>query len=201
MKLFYFCIAFSLFLLATVSAQVKDSEINADNFNIALLEHFIKIHIDSVRNGKKLGTLQNDSLLYKAALDQAIYLTRKTKIGHTQASRKKNNPMDRAHYYHADYPMIGENVARIYYLTNMRMQKVSKKPVFVHTYEEAAVDMVEGWVHSPPHYKNILTKDFNLTGVAISVNPKDKSITGVQVFGMAPHGYQPAKAAIFFPFD
>ena len=81
------------------------------------------------------------------------------------------------------------------------MKKVSKKPVFLRTYEEAAAEMVEGWVHSPPHYKNILTPSFDLTGVAISVNPKDKSITGVQVFGLAPQGYRPAKSSRFFPFE
>jgi len=201
MKLLFSFFVIFIISFEIITAQVKDSQIDPDNFNKALLEHFIKVRIDSVRHGKGLGMLQNDSFLYKAAVDQATYLTKKSEIGHTQPGRKKGNPMDRAHYYHADYPMIGENVARIFYLSNMRMKKVSNKPVFVRTYEEAAIDMVEGWVHSPPHYKNILTKDFDLTGVAISVNPKDKSITGVQVFGMAPHGYQPAKASVFFPFD
>jgi uncharacterized protein YkwD len=201
MKFYLFYLSFLLFPLATASAQIKDAEIDPEHFNKALLEHFIKIRIDSVRHGKKLGILQNDSFLYKAALDQADYLVRKKEIGHTQPGRKKNTPMDRAHYYQADYPMIGENVARIYYLTNMQMLKVSKKPVYIRTYKEAAIEMVEGWVHSPPHYKNMLTPSFDLTGVAISVNPKDKSITGVQVFGMASQGYSPAKSTKFFPFE
>lgn len=201
MKLKLSCVLFILFPLTCLNAQVPDSAINPDHFNRALMEHFIKIRIDIVRHGKRLGILQNDSCLYQAAVDQAMYLVKKTEIGHIQNNRKKNTPMDRAHYYKADYPMIGENVARIYYLTNMQMKKVSKKPVFLRTYDEAAAEMVEGWVHSPPHYKNILTPPFDLTGVAISVNPRDKSITGVQVFGMAPQGYRPTKSSKFFPFN
>jgi uncharacterized protein YkwD len=201
MKILLYFVSIFIFSQGIGIAQVRDSEINPDNFNMALLEHFIKIRIDSVRHGKKLGTLQNDSCLYKAAVDQAMYLLNKKEIGHTQNTRKKKDPMERAIYYQANYSMIGENVARIYYLTNMQMKKVSKKPVFVRTYDEAAVEMVEGWVHSPPHYANIKTPSFDLTGVAISVNPKDKSITGVQVFGMAPRGFQPGKSAKYFPYE
>jgi uncharacterized protein YkwD len=201
MKLILYYIAVMFISQVTVSAQVQDNVINPDNFNKALMEHFIKMRIDSVRHGKKLGMLQNDTFLFKAALDQATYLTQKKEIGHTQNNRKKKDPMERSHYYQADYAMVGENVARIYYLTNMQMQKGSKKPIYLRTYSEAAREMVEGWVHSPPHYKNMLTPDYDLTGVAISVNPKDKSITGVQVFGMGPQGYTPARSDKYFPYD
>ena len=199
---------YSIFLLSILllasrisSSQVKDTAINPDHFNKALLEHFIKIRIDSVRHGKKLGGLQNDSLLYLAALDQAVYLVKKPDIGHIQPGKKKNTPMDRAHYYKAFYSMIGENVERIFYLMNMEMKKVSKTPVFIRTYDEAAKEMVEGWVHSPPHYKNILTPEFDLTGLAVSVNAKTQSITCVQVFGMAPAGFHPSKSKIVFPYE
>ncbi len=190
-----------LFSIATAPAQVRDTAIDPGHFNKALLEHFIKIRIDSVRLGKSLGILQSDSLLYLAAQDQAVFLVKKPEIGHVQPGKKKKNPMDRAHYYHADYHMIGENVERIFYLTSMEMRKVSKKPVFIRTYDQAAREMVEGWVHSPPHYKNILTQEFDLTGVAVSVNSKDKSMTGVQVFGMAPEGFHPPKSHKFFPYE
>ena len=201
MKFELYLLSIFIFLQPIASGQVRDTAINPENFNKALLEHFIKIRIDSVRHGKKLGALQNDSCLYKAALDQAMYLLNKKEIGHTQNTRKKKDPMERAIYYQANYSMIGENVARIYYLTNMQMKKVSKKTVFVRTYDEAAIEMVEGWVHSPPHYANIKIPSYDLTGVAISVNPKDKSITGVQVFGMAPRGFQPGKSVKYFPFE
>jgi len=193
-----FCL---LFNIEAGKTQVRDTAINPEHFNRALLEHFIKIRIDSVRLGKNLGKLQSDSLLYLAAQDQAIFLVKKPEIGHIQPGKKKKNPMDRAHYYHADYHMIGENVERIFYLTSMEMRKVSKKPVFIRTYDQAATEMVEGWVHSPPHYKNILTPEFDLTGVAVSVNPKDKSMIGVQVFGMAPEGFHPPKSHKIFPYE
>ena len=201
MKNSFLFIFYFLFCFGISKSQVRDTAIDPEHFNKALLEHFIKIRIDGVRQGQKLVILQNDSLLYLAALDQAVFLLKKPDIGHIQPGKKKSTPMDRAHYYKADYPMIGENVERIYYLTNMEMKKVSKKPVFIRTYDEAAIEMVEGWVHSPPHYKNILTSSFDLTGVAVSVNPKDKSITGVQVFGMAPQGFHPPKSFKFFPYE
>ena len=179
---------FFVLLLFTFSGSLNfllAQEIDPDNFDRHLLERLVKLKIDSVRKALNLEALSNDSLLYLAALDQAEYLLKRKEIGHEQPGRKKHTPMDRAHYYKADFPEIGENVERIFYLVNLQMPKVSKKPVFIKTYQEAAYELAEGWVHSPPHYKNIRHKEFDITGVAVSADEKNKSITAVQVFGMS----------------
>lgn len=181
-------------------AQPKDTLIDPDHFNYRLMEYMIKSRIDSFRKTKKLGALANDSLLYKAALDQAIYLEKRSEISHTQPARRKKDPMARAVYYGASYQMIGENVARIFYLVNMTNPRLRGRTVFIRTYSEAANEFVEGWLHSPHHYKNIVTSGYDVTGLAISMNPKEKSITAVQVFGRAPTYHPPDRSRVYFPY-
>jgi uncharacterized protein YkwD len=190
-------------IMATTFAQntPKDAAIDFSHFDFALMDHFVKIRIDSVRHAHKLHPLLNDSLLYRAALDQAVYLQTRKEISHTQPVKKKANPMNRAQYYGARYPMIGENVVRIFAFDRMTDNRNSKKYVTVQTYVEAAEQMVEGWVHSPPHYKNMLTPEFDITGVSVRFNAADHTLTGVQVFGQAPANYITHINSCLFPFE
>ena len=194
---------FLLFLFAICNAfsQPGDALIDPAHFNYRLLEYFIKVKIDSVRQLNKLGKLSNDSLLFMAATDQARYLQKQKEIGHEQPGKRKKDPLARARYYGAEYQVIGENVARIFYLVRMKNPKLHNREVFISSYEQAANEFVEGWVHSPPHYKNILGKDYNVTGVAVSVNPKDNSINAAQVFGKAPSTWEKKPSLYCFPFD
>jgi hypothetical protein len=195
------CLLF--FIVSTSFAQniPKDAAIDFSHFDFALMDHFVKIRIDSVRRAHKLHPLLNDSLLYLAAQDQSVYLETRKEIGHMQPGKKKANPMSRAQYYGAMYPMIGENVVRIFAFDRMTDNRNSKKYVTVQTYGEAAVQMAEGWVHSPPHYKNMLTPEFDITGVSVRFNAKDNTLTGVQVFGQAPENYVPRKSCSLFPYE
>jgi hypothetical protein len=42
--------------------------------------------------------------------------------------------------------------------------------------------MVKGWVNSPGHYKNIITPEYQITGLAISRHPASGNIIAVQKF-------------------
>lgn len=180
----------------------KDTLIDPDNLNTRLLEYFIKIKIDSVRQAHGLNTLRSDSLLYLAAQDQVKYQLKKEDLTHFQHSRKKKTLKDRLDFYNASFTSAGENLAREFILVpTYSSGEKNKKTVIIHTYEQAAYQMVNGWVHSPGHYANIITAAFKITGVAVSFDPARKQLNGAQVFADVPPTYTPRAAPTFFPYE
>lgn len=176
---------------STLFAQkISDQRINAEHFNAKLMEHFVKIKIDSVRKAHGLNTLQFDTLLYLAALDQAKYQKGKKELTHFQTSRKKKTLKDRLDYYHFPFTAAAENLARGYVLVPIYASGSKSRTIVVETYEQAAIQMVEGWVQSKGHYTNIITPGYRFTGVAMVFDKAKKEVNGAQVFADAPENYR-----------
>gem|GEM_PF-1454641 len=174
--------------------------IDPQAFNAKLLEHHTKLMIDSVREAHNLERLYNDSILYRAAKDHARYLRGRSKIGHVQDVDRKATPDLRIKYYGGRYPGTGENVARIYIHRKTRL--ASGRTGRIRTYREAARQLAEGWVNSPPHYQNIITEGYRITGMAVSYNRKNDAVNAVQTFGMVRNGYIPDKTSRkYFPYQ
>ncbi len=148
-------------------AQTPTDPIQPGKVNLAYLEHLVKIQVDSVRQTKDLPPLVNDSILYLASRDHAHYLTTELEISHFQKSQSKKSPQNRVDFYGAKNYLAGENVLS-YPLED--------------TYIATARRMVSGWVHSPGHYKNIITPDYQITGVAVLPHATDGNFIAVQVF-------------------
>ncbi len=191
----------ALILLSPSLAQgQKGGYIDPENFNARLLEHYTKKMIDSVREEQGLQTLYNDSTLYLAAKDHARYLRKKPRIGHVQEDDRMATPQLRIEYYGGNFMGSGENVARIY--VQRRARLVSGKTGRVRSYREAAHQLTHTWINSPPHYRNMINPDFDITGLAVSYNPDNDAVTAVQTFGMVRDSYTPHHTSEkYFPYQ
>ncbi|MFA6924877.1 MAG: CAP domain-containing protein [Bacteroidales bacterium] len=187
-------------------AQSPNDLLDESNVNLKFLEHLVKLEIDSVRQSKRLNTLLNDSILYLAASDHVNYLNEKNKLSHFQfGNKEKKAPWNRVNYYGGKYALVGENAILIYINTPTTYKHEKKKGIttthVVSTYKQAANDIMLGWVNSPGHYANIITKGYKITGVALSYNSKEKVIHGVQVFGGVDDSYSYKENPAMFPFE
>lgn len=188
-------------LTANVFAQNPSDKIDLNNLNVKYLEHLIKVGIDSVREVHKLKPVMNDSILYVASNYHAGYLMEKDILSHYQEDRPEfYSPQNRAEMFGAVGYLTGENVAQTYVHKPVVNKKTGKESV-LHTYKETALNFVDAWVHSPPHYKNIITPDWQITGVAISVDPDRNFIKAVQMFGKVRGRYYFEENKEFFPYS
>ncbi|MDJ1503837.1 CAP domain-containing protein [Cytophagaceae bacterium BD1B2-1] len=186
---YYFTITFLLYFLLShipTKAQTAFDHIHRSSINVKYLEFLVKTQVDSVRRTKGLSPLVSDSIAYLAAQDQGEYLKNKPSISHYQSSANKKTPQDRVNFYGASNYLTGENVLS-YPLEN--------------TYIETARKMVKGWVNSPGHYKNIITPDYQITGVAIVPHQKNGNLIAVQVFAKVLFKYTFETSISLFPYD
>jgi|GEM_PF-2732213 len=190
--------------LSFLHAQSPNDYINPLNVNLQYLEHLVKIKIDSVREDHDLTPLYNDSILYVAAKDHAEYLKRERLTGHYQKQfPDKETPAKRVEYYGGKNYRVGENAISIYVLvpTRYKHKKGKDKPHTAETYNQAANDMVIGWVNSPGHFTNIITPTWQITGMALEFDEKSKNIKGVQKFAFVPGKYSFADNTRLFPYS
>jgi len=170
-----------LVLVMSAIAQTEPEVIDEANFNYSLLNKLILEKINAKRQKLRVGTLSPDSILYLAAKNQADYQVKEDKLTHFQKKKQTEDPVKRVKYYHGEHYAIAENAAMEFW--GVRVQEKDKKIHIYHTYEEVAEAFVEGWIHSPIHYTNLSAKIYDLSGVATSINLKEKKIYAVQVFG------------------
>jgi hypothetical protein len=203
-KILIFSVCFSSVFISYHSCCQKPSDkIDLYYANLPLLEHLIKTGIDSLRKQLNLPSLYNDSICYLAANDHGQYLMDLEEIQHFQNDSSKKTPQDRVEYYGAKGYQAGENIAKIYLHTPFSYHVGVEQPktLSVSTYEEAAKFIVNAWVNSAEHYINILSKNYNITGIAAIINEDDKSLICVQVFAEADSNYHLKAWPSIFPYD
>jgi uncharacterized protein YkwD len=166
-KLYGFIAVLIIFFRIATLAQSPFEKPDETKLNVLFLEHLIKTQVDSVRRAHGLQPLVNDSILYIAAQDHAKYLSREKDISHFQRNHLKKTPQNRADFYGAQHYLVGENVLS-YPIEN--------------TYISTAQNMVRGWVNSPGHFKNIITPEYQITGLAVARHPASGNYIAVQKF-------------------
>lgn len=179
----------------SVSAQFDPK-----NFNQKQLEHEIKMLIDSTRIANQLPALFNDSILYVASNHHANYLVSLKALSHEEKGKKEfYSPQDRANFYGApkNY-FVGENIAFTVYNASV---KVKTKTFETTNYTEIARSLVFSWVNSKGHFKNIIHPDYQVTGLAISVDPKLNRIYACQKFAQVLYQYKFIENTAFFPYS
>jgi hypothetical protein len=194
-------------ILACISypsdCQQPSDKIDLYYTNLPLLEHLIKSGVDSVRRQRNLPYLFSDSICYLAASDHGQYLMDLEEIRHFQSDSMKKTPQDRAEYYGAEGYRVGENIVKIYLNIPFSYQVGVSQPktMSVATYKDAAAFVVNAWVNSAEHYLNILSRDYDVTGVAAIVNEDDHSLICVQVFAEVSSDYQIKAYPSVFPYE
>jgi hypothetical protein len=182
-------------LLPLCMAQIDPSGIDKK-----LLEHEIKTLIDSTRLANNLPVLFNDSILYVASNHHANYLVSKGVLSHEEREKKEFlTPQDRANYYGApNNYFVGENIVYTVYNASV---KVKDKTFQTTNYQEIARSLVYSWVNSKGHFKNIIDPDYQVTGLAIAVDPKLKRIYACQKFAQVLYSYSFPENETFFPYS
>ena len=145
----------------------------------------VKTGIDSLRQIEDLKPLHHDSILYLAAKDHASYMLGTNVLAHEQRDiPERETPHDRINYYGGNYSRTGENIAFTHIYLPVESGRSTGESNIIDDYKSLASSFVEGWKNSPGHYRNIVTSEFNITGVTVSYNPLTQKIFGVQKFGL-----------------
>jgi len=72
---------------------------------------------------------------------------------------------------------VGENIFEAY----AAMEENGKVTPYLEPLEDASKKIVKKWMQSPPHKKNIIDKNYTLTGIGVAVS-KDKKVKITQLF-------------------
>jgi uncharacterized protein YkwD len=174
-----------VFSMTAVHAQSGSDNINPKSFNHKLFEKLLFIKINEYRAENSLKPLMNNSTIYKVAKDHTDFLKTQRQLTHDQPTDGKRTVQDRlVHYVNVKNYSVGENIARTFVLKpTYNYDKQGKTSLTTaKTYEEAATYMLNAWIQSEFHRGNILTAKYQLSGLASYFNPKDMSLTAVQVF-------------------
>lgn len=202
MKSIFIC--FILALSSGLHAQQSGDRIEIASINYKYLEHLTKIGIDSVRAAHGLPSLRNDSILFLAAQLHAKYLDSIKSLSHFEKEYpEKYTPQDRVNIFGGVDYSVGENVLFdfVHTPTLDKHDKPGTSPHVNDTYGEMARSMVLGWVHSPPHFANMLTPAYEFTGLAVAFDEKKNCFYAVQVFGILPYYKIPQGASPSFPYE
>lgn len=177
-----------------------DRQFNVNSFNKKYLEHLVKTGVDSVRKIHNCEALINDSLLYIASSHHADYLLKTGKLSHTEDNTASTKtPQDRAEYFGATNYRVGENILFTPY--NAVFTGKDKSKFDTHSYKGIADAMVSAWVHSPGHFKNMITADYQLTGLSVSLDTINKRIYACQKFAIADYQYSFTENKQMFPYS
>ena len=173
-------ILFSILFVTQVMGQTK---INYNSFDYDLLEKLVFEKVNDLRKSKKLDQLTDNKILGVAAQNQSNYQSKKKRMTHNQTSSKTKFVWLRVQNAGGDFSAISENVAYTdtYGFVVLRI-KGKKVRLDASTYEGAAEILYLGWKNSKPHYKAMIDKRFNLSGLKFKLNPKTKRLYATQVF-------------------
>ncbi|HEX5420088.1 MAG TPA: CAP domain-containing protein [Gammaproteobacteria bacterium] len=112
-------------------------------------------------------TLRVDDRLEAAAKYFAGYMAGTGKYGHTADGRE---PSERAKSRGYDFCAIAENIAYAYSSSGFSAESLTQA-------------LVQGWIHSPPHRKNMLDAALADIGVGVAYSAKTGYYYAVQDFG------------------
>lgn len=190
------------FIIASYSlkAQIHSQKIVSSDFNKRYIEHLIKIKIDSVRQVNNCSPLINDSILFVASNHHAQFMREHKKMSHYEYGFKiTETPQLRANYYGAQNYGVGENVLKAY--CNTLIETKRKKVINTSTYSGLANAIVDGWVNSPGHFKNMITPDYQITGVSVSIDTTTNAIYACQKFAKVLYKYSFRESKSLFTYS
>lgn len=163
------------------NAQTPSNIVDLQQPDKARLEWFTFDAVNMLREHKKLPNLVWDDVLYRAAIDHAQYLLSEKKISHFQTIKGKKTPAERVKIHGGlAYTIVGENIVEI---TLGGLASSNGLTLSTATYEAAAATMATLWKNSPGHYKNIISKNYNCTALAVAYDSTRQRCIAVQVFG------------------
>lgn len=156
---------FALLVLLFHKKGVSQEE-QASFTDTTLLNTYILEEINHLRKKARALPLEINKGLRAAAEDHALFLTTSKKLTHFQKrNKKKYTPDDRITFYGVNFDVVGENIQQIM-ISDITNELNSNKKLD-DPYRALAKLLVKNWRKSPPHYKNLIDKEYNFTYTAI----------------------------------
>lgn len=168
---FLYLIILSLLISFNLTAQ---NSLDNGLCDANLLNKYILEEVNKHREKVNVPPLYNEPLLSPAGNDHCIYMSNHDKLTHFQKSKSKKTPKNRVDYYGEQFATVGENVQQ----TWMKIQKKHD----IQNCEQLAKVLVTGWRNSPPHYANMINKNYTTTFTSVKIGP-DGKIYACQLFG------------------
>jgi uncharacterized protein YkwD len=171
-------------IAGTPGAAKLDQSIDFENVDYDRLEDAIIRFTNEVRKQHDRGVLQRSRLLGRASRKYARRMVDKQFLAHIDpTSERLKTPEDRVRAAGARNPRPAENIADVpgfkvesgqpYYVLDPNEPVISLEPngppIERHTYASYGAAVVDGWMHSPGHRKNLLSPDALQVGVGAAM--------------------------------
>jgi uncharacterized protein YkwD len=157
-------------------------EINTSGPDLSRLNAVIFYITNEERSKKKLKILAYEGKLEESAALHSKSMVDQHFFDHTnKKSKKLRTPNDRAKYVGIKNPFLAENIMETFVLRytpgkpvypgekGVFSYKAGGEPIGPHTYLSLGEALVEGWMNSPGHRKNILSPDAVQLGCGTAV--------------------------------
>lgn len=136
------------------------------------IEELVLKKVNHLRDSLDLPSLSTDNVLFEAGKDHAYYMSQKKELSHFQNTFSKETPSARVEYYQGNRTYIGENVA-IVKANELKSGELDIKRI--------AKNLFNSWLHSPPHFKNMITPEYSKMGIGYFTS-SSKQLYAAQVF-------------------
>lgn len=154
--------------------------IDLSNIDHELLDQLVMDGINYERERKGIKPLSLSGVLIAAAKIQTEYQIKMNGLSHYQKTPELKTVGDRVKYFGGYYRGVGENVQ----FQGFTIRTYGNKEEIITTsYEEAARNIVNGWINSPGHYGNLINPDYDYVGTSVLYSPKKKALFATQVYG------------------
>ena len=141
----------------TLEPEKATAKINLETFDVNLLSGLVHYGLNEIRQRKGLLALDKHPILKQAAIDQNNYQIRTDNLTHYQDNPAKKTVLERVESFGGGFRMVGENVQ----FKGFPVRSWgNRKEIITPTYVEAAEAIIQNWVNSPGHYKNMVKTDY-----------------------------------------
>jgi uncharacterized protein YkwD/thiol-disulfide isomerase/thioredoxin len=148
------------------TAMAKQAiDMNTIDYELLGAAIFYATNIEREKNNKPL--FKPSMILYKAAYMHSYDMVQRNFFSHTNPIAGKTSPSDRVRQFGTWQQSVGENIANtfaIQYKAGTRVSSFDNIPP--HSYWSYALAVVETWMNSPGHKRNILNERFMRLGAA-----------------------------------
>lgn len=171
------------FASTSLKAQSPESKIDPSNIDYTLLESLVNDMINSHRASKNKTVLIDDAPAYLAAQNHSEYLLQTSKFTHNQRNSRMKSADKRLLHFGGKFTAVAENITLIYLFTPFYHHFESKsKARVIETYQDAAYHLYLSWIRSPSHYKNLISKEYRYSGLAVRFDKASGKLLATQVF-------------------
>ncbi|UKN01258.1 CAP domain-containing protein [Paracrocinitomix mangrovi] len=143
----------SLLFIAQFS-RAQEELVELKNFDHDLFQKYMIIEVNKLRERERVGMVERDTSLDRAAQDHVDYMVENNVLSHKQKDKEKLTPFDRIKYYGGSHSSVAENIQMI-----PLGQKIEKAKGRL-TYERLARDMIGNWKKSSGHFTNMINQDY-----------------------------------------